>query len=138
MEAVGRLAGGVAHDFNNLLSVILSYAEMIGGDLKPGEPLRADIEEIRTAAVRATDLTRQLLTFSWQQVLDARILNLNDTLTGMEKMLGRLLGADIDLTTLAGSGLGNVQSRPRPGRADRHEPCGQRARRHARRRQTDR
>jgi signal transduction histidine kinase/ActR/RegA family two-component response regulator len=112
MEAVGRLAGGVAHDFNNVLSVILSYAEMIGADLKPEEPLRADIEEIRTAALRAADLTRQLLAFSRQQVLEARVLNLNQTIAGMEKMLGRLLGADIDLTLLHATGLWNVSADP--------------------------
>jgi two-component system cell cycle sensor histidine kinase/response regulator CckA len=82
MEAVGRLAGGVAHDFNNLLSVVLSYAEIIGNDLTPGEPMHADIEEIRTAALRAADLTKQLLAFSRQQVLEARVLNLNEVLAG--------------------------------------------------------
>ena len=109
MEAVGRLAGGIAHDFNNLLSVILSYAEMIGGDLKPDEPMRVDIEEIRKAGLRATDLTKQLLAFSRQQVLEAKILNLNDVLGGMEKMLRRLLGADIELTILPALALGNVR-----------------------------
>jgi PAS domain S-box-containing protein len=112
MEAVGRLAGGIAHDFNNILSVILSYADMIGGDLKPDEPLRADIEEIRTAAVRATDLTRQLLAFSRQQVLEAKVLDLSQSVAGMEKMLRRLLGADIELTILAASGLWNVKADP--------------------------
>jgi PAS domain S-box-containing protein len=112
MEAVGRLAGGVAHDFNNLLSVILSYAEMIGGDLKPDEPMRADIEEIRTASLRATDLTRQLLAFSRQQVLEAKVLNLNEVLGGVEKMIGRLLGADIEVTILPAQGLGNVKADP--------------------------
>jgi len=112
MEAVGRLAGGVAHDFNNVLSVILSYAELIGGDLKPDEPLRADIEEIRTAASRASDLTRQLLAFSRQQVLEARVLNLNQSIAGMERMLRRLLRADIELTMLPASGLWNIKADP--------------------------
>jgi two-component system cell cycle sensor histidine kinase/response regulator CckA len=112
MDAVGRLAGGIAHDFNNVLSVILGYAEMIGGDLKPEEPLRAEVEEIRSAAVRAADLTRQLLAFSRQQVLEPRVLDLGQSVAGMEKMLRRLLGADIDLTLLAASGLWNVKADP--------------------------
>ena len=110
MEAVGRLAGGIAHDFNNILSVILSYAEMIAADLKPDEPLRADIEEIRVASVRATDLTKQLLAFSRQQVLETKIIDLNQSVVGMEKMLRRLLGAGIVLTTLPASGLWNIKA----------------------------
>jgi two-component system cell cycle sensor histidine kinase/response regulator CckA len=112
MEAVGRLAGGVAHDFNNILSVVLSYSELIRDDLKPDEPMRADIEEIRTAALRATDLTRQLLAFSRQQVLEPRVLNMNEVIGGMEKMLGRLLGADIEVTFLRAPGLDNVKADP--------------------------
>jgi signal transduction histidine kinase len=110
MDAVGRLAGSVAHDFNNLLSVILSYAELIIGELKPDDPLRRDVREINTAALRATDLTKQLLAFSRQQVIDARVLDLNQSVAGMEKMLRRLLGAAIELTTLRGSGLWNVKA----------------------------
>jgi PAS domain S-box-containing protein len=112
MEAVGQLAGGVAHDFNNVLSVILSYADLIVGDLKPGDPFRADIEEIRAAGVRAAALTRQLLAFSRQQVLEAKVLNLNLTLAGMEKMLHRLLGADVELTLLTAAGLWSVKADP--------------------------
>ena len=112
MDAVGRLAGGIAHDFNNLLSVILSYSEMIGSDLNPDDPICADIAEVKTAAVRAADLTRQLLVFSRQRVLETKTLNLNEILTGMEKMLRRLLGADIELTFLPGIGLGNVKADP--------------------------
>jgi signal transduction histidine kinase len=110
MEAIGQLAGGVAHDFNNLLSVILSYAEMMAAQLKANEPLRADVEEIKTAGLRATDLTRQLLAFSRQQVLDARILDLNQRVASMGRMLPRLLGADIELTTLLATGLWNVKA----------------------------
>ena len=110
MEAVGRLAGGVAHDFNNLLSVILSYAEIMTGALKPDEPLRAEVEEIRTAGTRAAELTKQLLAFSRQQVLEARVLDLNQSVNGMERMLRRLLGADIELTTLPGPELGSVRA----------------------------
>ncbi len=110
MDAVGRLAGGVAHDFNNLLSVILSYSEIMSGALKPDEPLRNEIEEIRAAGMRAAELTRQLLAFSRQQVLEAKVLDLNQSLGGMERMLQRLLGADIELTTLPSHGLGRVRA----------------------------
>ena len=112
MEAVGQLAGGVAHDFNNVLSVILSYAEMMGADLKPGEPLRNDIEEIRLAALRAATLTRQLLAFSRKQVLEARVLDLNQSIAAMEIMLRRILGAGVALTVLPASGLWNVKADP--------------------------
>ena len=112
MEAVGRLAGGIAHDFNNVLSVIMGYADLICTDLAPGEPLRADIEEIRTAALRAAELTRHLLAFSRQQVLETKVLSLNQLLSKMEKMLVRLLGADVDVTMLPASGLGNIRADP--------------------------
>jgi len=112
MEALGRLAGGVAHDFNNILTVILSYAEMMGAALPPDGPLRADIEEIRTAALRATDLTKQLLAFSRQQVLEPKVLDLGQAIVATEKMLGRLLGADVDLTVVVASGLWNVKADP--------------------------
>ncbi len=112
MESVGRLAGGVAHDFNNLLSVISSYAEMICEDLAPGQPFRADVDEIRAAAQRATDLTRQLLAFSRRQVLAPRVLDLNETVAGMEKLLARLLGADIVVTLHAARDLGHVRADP--------------------------
>jgi PAS domain S-box-containing protein len=112
MEAVGRLAGGIAHDFNNVLSVILSYAELIAAELDPDEPLRADAEEIRVAARRATDLTRQLLAFSRQQVLEPKVLSLNGRVLGMEKMLRRLLGADVELTLLPEPNLWNIEADP--------------------------
>ena len=112
MEAVGRLAGGVAHDFNNLLSVILSYADILLADLKPGDPIRADIEEIRDAGHRATDLTRQLLTFSRQQVLQPRVLDLTEIVRGMERMLRRLVGEHIELSFLTSRGTGRVFADP--------------------------
>ncbi len=112
MEAIGRLAGGVAHDFNNVLSVILSYADLIREDLEPNEPMRADIAEIRTAALHAATLTRQLLAFSRQQVLQPRVLNLNDSLAATEKMIRRLLGADIEVTMLPEPALENVLADP--------------------------
>jgi signal transduction histidine kinase len=112
MEAVGRLAGGVAHDFNNVLSVILSYSELMLADVKPGEPIRDDIEEIRKAGRRAAALTRQLLTFSHQQVLDPKVLDLNDVLASMDNMLQRVLGADVNLVVLPAPALGRVRVDP--------------------------
>ncbi len=112
MDAVGRLAGGVSHDFNNMLSVILSYTGLILSDLKADDALRADIEEIKKAGERAADLTRQLLTFSRQQVVLPKFVDLNQIVAGMEKMLGRLLGADVELTLLPAARLGKVKADP--------------------------
>jgi PAS domain S-box-containing protein len=112
MEAVGRLAGGIAHDFNNLLSVVLGYTEMIGGQLASNEPIRAEVEEIHKAAVRATELTGQLLAFSRQQVLEPRVLSLNGSIAGVERMLRRLLGADVALTLLLEPALWNTEADP--------------------------
>ncbi len=112
MEAVGVLAGGVAHDFNNLLSVILCYADLSRSKLSPDDLLREDIEEITKAAKRAADLTRQLLMFSRQQVLEPKVLVLDDVLASMEKMFQRILGADVDLVFLPGSSLGRVRVDP--------------------------
>jgi two-component system, cell cycle sensor histidine kinase and response regulator CckA len=110
MEAIGRLAGGVAHDFNNILSVILSYTSLALEDLQPGEPLREDLEEIRRAGERATDLTRQLLAFSRQQILQPRVLDMGLVVHEMEKMLRRLLGEDIVLSLIASRPGGKVHA----------------------------
>jgi two-component system cell cycle sensor histidine kinase/response regulator CckA len=112
MEAVGRLAGGVAHDFNNVLSVILSYGEMIHGDLRGDDPMRGDIEEIMKAAQRAAALTRQLLLFSRQQVVEPKVLDLNENLGGMEKMLRRILGEDVDVAFRPAPKLGRIRADP--------------------------
>ena len=104
MEAVGRLAGGVAHDFNNLLTVIMSYAGLLTEGLSPKDPRADDLEEIRKAAVTASSLTRQLLAFSRQQVIEPRLVDLNEIVSISEKMLRRLIGEDIDLVTVLTSG----------------------------------
>jgi PAS domain S-box-containing protein len=112
MEAVGRLAGGVAHDFNNVLSVIMSYGEVVLGAMAPDDPSRADVEEIRKAAARAAGLTRQLLLFSRQQVVEPRVLDLQAIVAPMEKMLHRLLGEDVELVVVAPESPGRVEADP--------------------------
>jgi len=112
MEAVGRLAGGVAHDFNNLLSVILSYAAILIDDMSPNDPMRADLEQIKTASERAADLTRQLLAFSRQQVIQPQVLNLNDIINGMAPMNRRLIGEDVEYRTVPAPGLGRIKADP--------------------------
>ena len=112
MEAVGRLASGVAHDFNNVLSVILSYAEMLVSGLKDGDPMRTDLGEIVKAGHRAADLTRQLLAFSRQQVLEPRAIDANHLLGEMERTIERLLGAGIEVTLLREPRLGRVWADP--------------------------
>jgi two-component system, cell cycle sensor histidine kinase and response regulator CckA len=97
MESIGRLAGGVAHDFNNMLQTILGYADLLLEDADPTSPMRADLNEIRTAASRSADLTRQLLAFARKQTISPQVLDLNETIAHLLKMLGRLIGEDIDL-----------------------------------------
>jgi len=108
MEAIGRLAGGVAHDFNNLLTVILSYASTGAADLAPGHPVRQDLEQIEAAALRASGLIRQLLTFGRRQVVQPRSLDLNATVDGLCHLLGRLLGEDVRLFTVLDPSLPRV------------------------------
>jgi PAS domain S-box-containing protein len=98
MEAIGRLAGGIAHDFNNLLSIILSYSAMLMDALAADEALRSDAEQIAIAGQRARDLTRQLLAFSRRQMMRPEVLDLRDVVRGIEPMLRRVLGEDIELT----------------------------------------
>jgi two-component system, cell cycle sensor histidine kinase and response regulator CckA len=112
MEAVGRLSGGIAHDFNNLLGVIIGYIQVIKRTLVPGQPTYEYAEEIEKAGQRAVSLTRQLLAFSRQQVLEPVILNLNTLVSEMEKMLPRLIGEDIQLNLILDPVIGQVKADP--------------------------
>jgi len=112
MESVGRLAGGIAHDFNNMLSVILGRVDMGMMRVDPAQPLYRDLEEIRKAAERSANLTRQLLAFARKQTVSLRVLDLNETVEGMLKILRRLIGEDIELTWLPGKNLSPVKIDP--------------------------
>ena len=112
MEAVGRLSGGVAHDFNNLLGVIIGYGEVLQDGTPQDSQMRPCIDEMLKAGHRAAGLTRQLLAFSRQQVMDPRILDLNLVVKEMEKMLKRLIGEDIHLVTRLDSTLANIKADP--------------------------
>jgi signal transduction histidine kinase/CheY-like chemotaxis protein len=112
MEAIGRLAGGVAHDFNNLLTVIGGYCALSMPGLSDSDLLHRNLSEIHKAAERARALTGQLLAFSRKQVLQPRVLNLGDVIQGMEKMLRRLIGEDIELSTSYDASLGRVKADP--------------------------
>ncbi len=112
IESVGRLAGGVAHDFNNMLGVILGHAELAQMQLDETQPLYSNLEEIRKAAQRSADLTRQLLAFARKQTIAPEIIDLNTVVDGMLTMLRRLIGEDINLTWLPGNNLGMVNIDP--------------------------
>ena len=112
MEAVGRLAGGIAHDFNNLLTVIMGYGEMLLSGRAENEHDHEAVSEIVAAGARAAALTRQLLAFSRKQLLEPKVLDLNEVVTGTDKMLHRLIGEDVDLVTVPGQGLWNVRADP--------------------------
>ncbi|MDO9264740.1 MAG: response regulator, partial [Desulfosalsimonadaceae bacterium] len=105
MESVGRRAGGVAHDFIYMLSVILGHAEMLLESVDPADPIHEDLVEIHNAAQRSADITRQLLAFARKQTISPRIIDLNETIEGMLKMLRRLIGEDIDIAWIPTGGL---------------------------------
>jgi two-component system cell cycle sensor histidine kinase/response regulator CckA len=108
MEAIGRLAGGVAHDFNNLLSVIMGHVSLAIEGVFEDDPLRAQLDEVLGASLRARDLTRQLLAFSRQQVLEPRIVDLNRVIGSLERMLERLIGEDVEFVAIKAPDLGHV------------------------------
>jgi two-component system, cell cycle sensor histidine kinase and response regulator CckA len=108
LEGIGQLAGGVAHDFNNILTVILGHARTLLDEDHPPAAVREGLDDIVRAGERAADLTRQLLAFSRRQVLQPKLLDLNDSLDAMTRMLGRLIGEDIELTLKKGRELGLV------------------------------
>jgi two-component system, cell cycle sensor histidine kinase and response regulator CckA len=112
LESVGRLAGGVAHDFNNMLGVILGHADMAMEQIDPSHELFEALKEIRKAAERSADLTRQLLAFARRQTVSPKILDLNETVEGMLKMLRRLIGEDINLAWLPARSLWPVKVDP--------------------------
>jgi len=111
MEAVGQLAGGIAHDFNNLLTIINGYSDLMLS-WKPEARFSGPIEQIKTAGRRATRLTAQLLAFSRKQIIQPKIINLNQIITEHMKMLGRLLGEDIEIATLLKADLANIKADP--------------------------
>ncbi len=112
MESVGRLAGGVAHDFNNMLGVILGYTELALEQLGPDHPQSVDLVQVREAGRRAANLTQQLLAFARKQRIEPRVLNLNETVENMLKMIRRLIGEDIELAWLPRRELWPVQIDP--------------------------
>ena len=109
MDSIGRLAGGVAHDFNNMLAAVLSFSELLLLDSAPDDPKRADVETIREAALRATGLTRQLLAFSRRQVFTPKVTDLNTLIAGLDRLLRRVIGEDVEVVTLFGEDLGLVE-----------------------------
>jgi signal transduction histidine kinase len=112
MEVIGQLAGGVAHDFNNILGVILGYNDLLASDLPPDSPLRKNTELIRHALERATGLTRQLLVFSRKQIVQPVVLDLNDVVKDLDKMLQRLIDENIEMTIVPGKQIGRIKADP--------------------------
>jgi two-component system, cell cycle sensor histidine kinase and response regulator CckA len=112
MEAIGSLAGGIAHDFNNLLTVINGYSQVSLIGMKEGDPLRENIKEIVAAGNRASELTRQLLAFSRRQILEFKVVDLNDLIKALQKMLRRVIGEDIELLVHLQEDLGRIKTDP--------------------------
>ena len=112
IEAVGRLAGGIAHDFNNMLGIIIGSTEFVLDQVDPSEPFVSDLNQIRKAAENSAELVKQLLTFARRQNVSPRVLNINEALEGMLKMMRSLIGEDIDLAWLPGPGYNPINLDP--------------------------
>ncbi len=112
LETVGQLAGGIAHDLNNLFTILSGYSQLSLLEINEDHPLRGNLEEIRRTTERAAQLTHQLLAISRRQVLDMKVVNLNQLLKGLERMLGRIIGEDIELITRLAEDLGRVKTDP--------------------------
>ena len=112
MEAIGRLAGGIAHDFNNILTAITGYGQLMQLKQEPGAAGQRETEEILKASRRAADLTGQLLAFSRQQVLQPKVIDLNEVIAEMNEMVSRLIGEDVELEVQHNPGLGAVKADP--------------------------
>ena len=112
MEAIGQLAGGIAHDFNNLLNIMQGHSQFALMSLKEDDPFRKSFEAIEKAAMKSVNLVRQILAFSRRQVMEMIVLDLNDLLRGLEKMLRRMIGEDIELLTVVADDLGRVRADP--------------------------
>ena len=112
MEAIGRLAGGIAHDFNNLLTLINGNCQLSLLELREGDSLRGNIEEIKAASDRAAELTKQLLAFSRKQILEPQVIDLNQVLQGLDKMIRRIIGEDVELEVIPVEPIGRVKADP--------------------------
>ncbi len=112
MEAVGRLAGGVAHDFNNMLTVIRGYSELLLSRFKKNDPIHQKITQINSSAARTEKLTRQLLTFSREEIIKPKVVNINTIINNLKNMLKRLIGEDIKLKTNLSTTIGNIKADP--------------------------
>ena len=112
LESIGRLAGGVAHDINNVLTVVLSYSDLVDAGLGPSHPLQAQLRQIRKAAERASNLTHRLLAFARKQIIEPRVINLGELALNLDGMLRRLIGEDIELTTVTSPNLWSVKADP--------------------------
>ena len=137
LEAIGRLAGGVAHDFNNILMSIMGAADLLLMQMATDDPARSEATEIKQSVERGAGVTRQLLAFSRRQATRPRLFALGDVVRGMETMLRRLIGPEIDFEICRRPPTGDGRSRLRADRAGGDEPRHQRARRHAGRRPLD-